>query len=84
METLKKTKRIGFTGKSYVWTDISTGKEIKFMRKDVHKVMNEHPQVKEQLYDALCNLLIVNYKSIELDESDIAYSNMGSGFQSED
>lgn len=84
LETLKKTKRIGFTGKSYIWTDTSTGEEIKFMRKDVHKVMEEHPQIKEQLYDALCDLLIVNYKSAELDESDITYSNMGSGFQSED
>ena len=64
----KETKAITQTGAWYKTVDIETGEEHKFQAKDFAELLANNEGLKSQLYDALCNEMVMEY---EVDTKDI-------------
>ena len=60
--TMKTYKLIQISGAWYTWVDESTGEEIKFQAKNFTKILEERPEVKEQMYKQICDAYILGYK----------------------
>ena len=50
------------------------GKDIKFQSKDFEKKLEEHDGLKEYLYDKICDVSILKYKSADLGIDDVVYT----------
>jgi len=62
LNTMKTYKLIQISGAWYTWVDESTGEEIKFQAKNFTKILEERPEVKEQMYKQICDAYILGYK----------------------
>ena len=62
LNTMKTYKLIQIAGAWYTWVDESTGEEIKFQAKGFTKLLEERPEVKEQMYIQMCVAYILGYK----------------------
>ena len=62
LNTMKTYKLIQISGAWYTWTDESTGEEIKFQAKGFTKLLEDRPEVKEQMYKQICTAYILGYK----------------------
>ena len=62
LNTMKTSKLIQISGAWYTWVDESTGEEIKFQAKNFTKILEERPEVKEQMYKQICDAYILGYK----------------------
>lgn len=62
LNTMKTYKLIQVSGAWYTWVDESTGEEIKFQAKNFTKILEERPEVKEQMYKQICDAYILGYK----------------------
>jgi recombination protein RecA len=62
LNTMKTYKLIQISGAWYTWTDESTGEEIKFQAKGFTKILEDRPEVKEQMYKQICDAYILGYK----------------------
>jgi len=51
------------------------GKDIKFQSKDFEKKIEENDGLKEYLYDKICDVSILKYKSADLGIDDVIYTN---------
>ena len=51
------------------------GKDIKFQSKDFEKKLEENDGLKEYLYDKICDVSILKYKSADLGIDDVIYTN---------
>ncbi len=62
LNTMKTYKLVTVSGAWYTWVDESTGEEIKFQAKNFTKILEERPEVKEQMYKQICDAYILGYK----------------------
>ena len=62
LNTMKTYKLIQISGAWYTWVDESTGEEIKFQAKNFTKILEERPEVNEQMYKQICDAYILGYK----------------------
>lgn len=62
LNTMKTYKLVTVSGAWYTWVDESTGEEIKFQAKGFTKILEERPEVKEQMYKQICDAYILGYK----------------------
>ena len=62
LNTMKTYKLIQISGAWYTWVDESTGEEIKFQAKGFTKLLEDRPEVKEQMYKQICTAYILGYK----------------------
>jgi recombination protein RecA len=62
LNTMKTYKLIQISGAWYTWVDESTGEEIKFQAKNFTKILEDRPEVKEQMYKQICTAYILGYK----------------------
>ena len=74
LTVLKDRNLIKLAGTWYTYTDSSTGKEYKFISKDFRDLMEENPELKQQIYDTICNAVIMEYKTDKLGIDDVIIS----------
>lgn len=72
LEVMKNAEMLQQGGAWYTWVDKETGEEIKFLAKDFEDKILSDPQKKQRIYEAICDHLILKYRSedLELIESD--------------
>lgn len=62
LNTMKTYKLVTVSGAWYTWTDEATGEQIKFQAKGFTDILEERPEVKEQMYKQICDAYILGYK----------------------
>jgi len=62
LNTMKTYKLVTVSGAWYTWTDEETGEVIKFQAKGFADILEERPEVKEQMYKQICDAYILGYK----------------------
>lgn len=62
LNTMKTYKLVKQGGAWYTWVDETTGEEIKFQAKDFTNILEEKPEVKEQMYKQICDAYILGYQ----------------------
>lgn len=62
---LKDFKLVTQAGAWYTYTDTNTGEEIKFQSKDFQTKILDVPGMKDQVYRAICDKYILNYRAGE-------------------
>jgi recombination protein RecA len=62
---LKDFKLVTQAGAWYTYTDTSTGEEIKFQSKDFKGKLLDQPGMRDQIYNAICDKYILNYRAGE-------------------
>ena len=62
LNTMKTYKLVSQGGAWYTWVDESTGEEVKFQAKDFEKLLTNRPEIKEQMYNQICDAYILGYK----------------------
>ena len=62
---LKDFKLVTQAGAWYTYTDTNTGEEIKFQSKDFQSKILDIPGMKDQVYRAICDKYILNYRAGE-------------------
>ena len=62
---LKDFKLVTQAGAWYTYTDTNTGEEIKFQSKDFQSKILDVPGMKDQVYRAICDKYILNYRAGE-------------------
>lgn len=74
---MKENKLVKLAGAWYTYIDTDTGEEIKFQSKDFIDMMEERDELREQIYQRICESTILQYKSnskdidtMELDDSE--------------
>lgn len=63
LETMKAYKLVDQAGTWYTYVNTETAEQIKFQSKDFQSKMLEDPELHEQIYNAICEKYILNYKS---------------------
>ena len=74
LQVMKDRKLIKLAGAWYTYTDSVTGKEHKFLSKDFNALMDDNPELKEQIYNTICNAVIMEYKTDKLGIDDVEIS----------
>ena len=72
LQVLKDHKLLKIAGAWY--TLEYKGKDIKFQSKDFEKKLEENDGLKEYLYDKICDVSILKYKSADLGIDDVVYT----------
>jgi len=74
---MKENKLVKLAGAWYTYIDTDTGEEIKFQSKDFIDMMEDRDELREQIYQRICESTILQYKSnskdidtMELDDSE--------------
>jgi recombination protein RecA len=62
---LKDFKLVSQAGAWYTYTDTATGEEIKFQSKDFQGKLLDQPGMRDQIYNAICDKYILNYRAGE-------------------
>ena len=62
---LKDFKLVSQAGAWYTYTDTSTGEEVKFQSKDFQGKLLDQPGMRDQIYNAICEKYILNYRAGE-------------------
>ena len=62
LNTMKTYKLVTVSGAWYTWVDESTGEEVKFQAKGFADILEERPEIKEQMYKQICDAYILGYK----------------------
>ncbi len=73
LKVMKAQKLVASGGAWYTYTD-ATGKAHKFLSKDWQKLLEEHPEIKEEVYNKICDALVMEYKSDAIGIDDIEIS----------
>jgi recombination protein RecA len=60
---LKDFKLVTQAGAWYTYTDTTTGEEIKFQSKDFQGKLLDQPGMRDQIYNAICDKYILNYRA---------------------
>ena len=74
LQVMKDRKLIKLAGAWYTYTDTVTGKDHKFLSKDFNELMDTNPELKQQIYDSICNAVIMDYKTDNLGIDDVVIS----------
>ena len=62
LQMMKSYKLVGQSGAWYTYVDKETGEEIKFQAKNFEDILMERPEVKESIYQQICDAYIMSYK----------------------
>ena len=62
LEMMKTYKLVNQSGAWYTYVDTETGEEIKFQAKNFEEMMESRPQLKETIYQKICDTYIMSYK----------------------
>lgn len=63
LKIMKDQKMVKQGGAWYVYVDPTTGEEIKFQSKDFTKFLEENTERRENIYNEICDSLIMKYQS---------------------
>ncbi len=74
LTVMKDRKLIKLAGAWYTYTDSVTGKEHKFLSKDFNALMDDNPELREQIYNTICDAYIMEYKTDKLGIDDVEIS----------
>jgi len=74
LQVLKDHKMVSQGGAWYTYKDPETDTEIKFQSKDFEDKMLGDPELKERLYNRMCEAMIMSYKTGKLGIDDIEIS----------
>jgi len=74
LQVMKDRKLINLAGAWYSYTDTVTGKDHKFLSKDFNDLMDNNKELKQQIYDSICNAVIMDYKTGNLGIDDVVIS----------
>jgi recombination protein RecA len=77
LKVMKDNKLVKQGGAWYEYTDTDTGEVIKFQSKDFIKMMGTQDELREQIYKAICESTILQYKKGNIDPDEITYDNGG-------
>ena len=72
---MKEYKMVKQGGSWYTYTDTETGEEIKFMSKEFESKITDDERLKTQIYDRICNAVIMAYKTDDIGIDDIEIGN---------
>ena len=70
---MKAQKLVSAGGAWYTYVT-DAGKTHKFLSKDCQKLLEENPDIKDEVYLKICNALIMEYKSENIGIDDIQIS----------
>jgi hypothetical protein len=59
---MKAYKLANQSGAWYTWTDKETGEEIKFQAKNFPELLQTRADIKEKIYNEICDSYILSYK----------------------
>ena len=62
LQMMKQYKLVGQSGAWYTYVDTETGEEIKFQAKNFEDLLIERPELKESIYNQICDAYIMSYK----------------------
>ena len=62
LQMMKSYKLVGQSGAWYTYVDKETGEEIKFQAKNFEDLLMERPEMKESIYNQICDAYIMSYK----------------------
>lgn len=69
IDVLKTYKLITGTGRGYTYKD-DNGNAHKFVAKTFHKLLDDSPELKEEIYGKICDALIMKYNSVNTRDSE--------------
>jgi recombination protein RecA len=75
LEVMKKHKLVKIAGAWYTYTDVA-GEEYKFQSKDFLKILEEN-SLKDEVYDRICDKVILKYDIKDMDESELVKEEEG-------
>jgi len=73
LKVMKAQKLVSAGGAWYTYVT-DAGETHKFLSKDWQKLLEEHPDIKDEVYHKICNTLIMDYKSKDIGIDDISIS----------
>jgi len=73
LKVMKSQKLVSAAGAWYTYTD-ANGESHKFLSKDWQKLLENKPHIKDEVYDKICNSLIMEYKTSNIGIDDIEIS----------
>jgi len=62
LDMMKTYKIVNQSGAWYTYVDKETGEEIKFQAKNFEDLLEERPELKESIYNEICETYIMSYK----------------------
>lgn len=62
LQMMKQYKLVGQSGAWYTYVDTETGEEIKFQAKNFEDLIISRPELKESIYNQICDAYIMSYK----------------------
>jgi recombination protein RecA len=62
LQMMKSYKLVNQSGAWYTYVDKETGEEIKFQAKNFEELLEERPEMKESIYNQICDAYIMSYK----------------------
>ena len=62
LEMMKTYKLVNQSGAWYTYVDAETGEELKFQAKNFEEMMESRPELKETIYQKICDTYIMSYK----------------------
>ena len=62
LQMMKQYKLVGQSGAWYTYVDTETGEEIKFQAKNFEDLLIKRPELKESIYNQICDAYIMSYK----------------------
>jgi recombination protein RecA len=74
LQVMKDRNLINLAGAWYTYTDTVTGKEHKFLSKDWKELLDSNEDLKQQIYDSICNAVVMDYKTEKLGIDDVIIS----------
>ena len=75
LSLMKEYKMVKQGGSWYTYTDTDTGEDIKFMSKEFESKLTDDERLKTQIYDRICNAVIMAYKTDDIGIDDIEIGN---------
>jgi recombination protein RecA len=74
LQVMKDRKLINLAGAWYTYTDTVTGKDHKFLSKDWKELLDSNEDLKQQIYNSICNAVVMDYKTDKLGIDDVVIS----------
>ena len=71
LTVMKDHKLVKTAGAWYTFKDSETGKDIKFLSKEFHDMMETNQELKEKIYSLICDKAILKYQTNKLGIDDV-------------
>ena len=62
LQMMKSYNLVKQSGAWYTYVDKETGEEVKFQAKNFEEILMEQPELKDSIYNEICNAYIMSYK----------------------